>query len=175
MIHDTSLFWDVTYLQNSRCIPCPQYSITINPPSPAPTPSLVSDLSDLPTGPIRKISAGGYITAALTRSNDLYLWGGRAGQAPPLIGLSGEPTPFDLNGADVLDIAVGNDHILALSTEGRVYVVGSGSNGQLGLGACKEAKEWTEVEIPLGEGQRIVSVWAGYKTSFALLENENVT
>lgn len=75
----------------------------------------------------------------------------------------------------MLDVAVGNDHILGLSTDHKLYVAGKGSNGQLGLGDCREVRQWTEVMLPLREGQRAVSVWAGYKNSFLLVENGNVT
>ena len=129
---------------------------------------MVEDLSDLPTGPIRKISSGGYVTAALTSGNDLYLWGGRAGQPKLLDQLSGTPEPVDLDGHDVLDVAVGFDHILALTTDHRLYVVGANRNGQLGLDV-DELCDWREVILPL-DGRQIVSVHAGYKNSFLLIE-----
>jgi alpha-tubulin suppressor-like RCC1 family protein len=109
------------------------------------------------------------VTAALTSGNDLYLWGGCAGKSKILDQLSGMPEPVDLDGQDVLDVAVGADHILALTTEHRLYVVGANRNGQLGLDV-KELSEWGEVALPLG-GKQIVSVHAGYKNSFLLLED----
>ena len=136
--------------------------------SPAQLPCVVEDLSDLPTGPIRKISSGGYITAALTSGNDLYLWGGRPGQPKLLDQLSETPEPVDLDGQDVLDIAVGFDHMLALTTEHKLYVVGANRNGQLGLDV-NESSVWMEMTLPL-EGKQIVSVHAGYKNSFLLIE-----
>ncbi|KAE9375386.1 RCC1/BLIP-II [Stipitochalara longipes BDJ] len=138
--------------------------------SPAQLPYMVEDLSDLPTGPIRKISSGGYVTAALTAGNDLYVWGGRPGQPKVLAQLSETPEPVDLDGKDVLDVAVGVDHILALTTEHKLYVVGANKNGQLGLNV-DELSEWKEVALPLDEKQLIVSVHAGYKNSFMLIEN----
>jgi alpha-tubulin suppressor-like RCC1 family protein len=139
--------------------------------SPASTPCLVEDLSDLPTGPIRKVSAGGYVAAALTTGNDLYLWGGRTGQPKILECLTGEPTPFDLDGDDVLDVSVGDNHALALSTNHKIFVAGSGSNGQLGTEDREKIEEWTEVVFPLKDNQRAISVHAGYKNSFVLVEN----
>ena len=137
--------------------------------SPAHLPSIVEDLSDLPAGPIRKISSGGYVTAALTSGNDLYLWGGRPRQTKMLGQLSGTPEPVDLDGQDFLDIAVGADHILALTTEYKLYVIGANRNGQLGLD-MEDLCEWREVSLPL-DGKRIVSIHAGYKNSFLLVEN----
>jgi alpha-tubulin suppressor-like RCC1 family protein len=132
-------------------------------------PCIIEDLLDLPTGPIRKISSGGYVTAALTSGNDLYVWGGRAGQPTLLDQLSGTPEPVDLDGQDVLDIAVGADHILALTMERRLYVVGANKNGQLGLDV-NELSKWREVTLPL-EGRQIVSIHVGYKNSFLLVKN----
>jgi alpha-tubulin suppressor-like RCC1 family protein len=121
-------------------------------------------------GPIRKISSGGYATAALTSGNDLYFWGGRPGQPKPLEQLSGTPEPMDLNGQDVLDVAVGSNHMIALTTEQKLYVVGANGNGQLGLNV-EELSEWSEVSLPLKTKQRIVSIHAGYKNSFVLVED----
>jgi alpha-tubulin suppressor-like RCC1 family protein len=108
------------------------------------------------------------VTAALTSGNDLYVWGGRAGQ-PTLHQLSGTPEPVDLDGQDVLDIAVGADHILALTMERKLYVVGANKNGQLGLDV-NELSKWREVTLPL-EGRQIVSIHVGYKNSFLLVKN----
>jgi alpha-tubulin suppressor-like RCC1 family protein len=137
--------------------------------SPATIPFPVEDLSNLPTGPIRKICSGGYITAALTKGDDLYIWGGRPGERAILEGLSGVPMPVDIAGEDVSDVGVGMNHIMVLTTENKVFVIGNGENGQLGLDV-KKLDEWTEIHLPLVEGQRVVSVCAGYKNSFVLVE-----
>lgn len=142
----------------------------LTPSSPATTPHLVPDLTELPTGPITKISSGGYITGALTSGHDLYIWGGRAGQDELFPWLSGEPTPVELD-VDVQDFAVGNDHLIVLSTTGKLFVVGQGGSGQLGLGKCMKKEEWMEVVLPLKENQQVVSVHAGYKTSFIVIDD----
>ena len=81
------------------------------------------------------------------------------------------PTPVDLEGLDFLDVGVGDGHILALSTDGRLFVVGAGGNGQLGLGKNTEAVAgWQEVILPLKDGQKISKVYAGYKNSFLVVE-----
>lgn len=137
---------------------------------PAQVPSLVEDLVELPGGSIRKISSGGYVTAALTDDNDLYIWGGRAGQKAILEGLEGSPTPVDVEDEDVWDVSVGVNHIIAVTLDRKLFVVGEGANGQLGLDV-KNLNEWKEVKLTLGEGQRIMSVHAGYKSSFVLVQN----
>jgi alpha-tubulin suppressor-like RCC1 family protein len=106
----------------------------------------------------------------LTSGNDLYVWGGRPGQAKLLEQLSGTPEPVDLDGQDVVDVAVGANHMIALTTGHKLYVVGANGNGQLGLD-MEEQSEWREVSLPLGEKQHIVNVYAGYKNSFVLVED----
>lgn len=76
---------------------------------------------------------------------------------------------MDLEECDVRDVSVGMNHVLALSVEGKLFVAGEGDNGQLGVDG--ESEEWREVRLPLGEGMRIRSVWAGYKNSFVVVEN----
>ncbi|PVH89350.1 RCC1/BLIP-II [Cadophora sp. DSE1049] len=137
---------------------------------PAHVPSNVEDLAELPGGGIRKISSGGYVTVALTDDNDLYVWGGRAGQKAILEGLEGSPVPVDLDGEDVWDVSVGMNHILVVTMDRKLFVVGDGGNGQLGS-EVKESEDWQGVKLPLKEGQRIMSVHAGYKNSFVLVEN----
>ncbi|KAL2071407.1 hypothetical protein VTL71DRAFT_12642 [Oculimacula yallundae] len=135
---------------------------------PANMPCIVDDLAELPGGEIRKVSSGGYVTAALTEDNDLYVWGGRAGQKAVLDGLGGSPMPTDLDGDDVWDVAVGMNHILAVTMDRRLFVVGDNGNGQLGLDV-QELDSWVEVKLPLKEGNHIVGVHAGYKNSFVLV------
>lgn len=110
------------------------------------------------------------MTAALTEGNDLYVWGGRPGQTKLLEDLSGAPTPVDLDGQDVHDVAVSMNHMIALTTEGKLFVVGDGSNGQLGLDV-KELASWREISLPLKDNQRSVSIHTGYKNSLVLVEN----
>ncbi len=112
------------------------------------------------------------MTAALTAGNDLYIWGGRPGQQKILSELSGRPVPVDLDGEDVQDIAIGFEHMLAITVTNRLFVIGSGSNGQLGLGV-KQLKAWEEVTLPLKENQQIVKVYAGYKSSFLIIEEKS--
>lgn len=130
-------------------------------------------LDDLPTGPIVKIAAGGYTLAALTEEGDLYCWGSRPGQRPLFEDLSNVPIPVDLGvEADVKDVALGDHHIIVLTTDGRVLVGGSNKNGQLGLGgeagdADSWVDDWQRVgNISQDHQREIVGVAAGPRTSF---------
>jgi len=82
----------------------------------------------------------------------------------------GSPTPLDLNGEDILDVTIGFNHIAVLTAEGNVFVVGEGSNGQLGLDV-KRTEIWEQLLVPLKEGQKITGVYAGYKNTFLLIKN----
>jgi alpha-tubulin suppressor-like RCC1 family protein len=131
----------------------------------------VEELSELPDDTkTEKIASGGYVTAALTSANDVYLWG--RPDHPELLSeqLTGSPTPLDLDGQDFLDVAVGANHMVVLTTERKVFVVGAGGNGQLGSDE-KQLNDWKEVCLPLIPGQRVAKVYAGYKNSFIIVED----
>lgn len=138
---------------------------------PADQPALVTALQDLPTGPIVKIAAGGYMLAALTSGNDLYLWGGHPGRKAILPDVSDEPMPIDIDGRDVADVAVGDSHLVVLMIDGDIFVIGDNTNGQLGLPA-KSVDTWTRVELDLKDDRRAVGVVAGPKNSFITVQNK---
>lgn len=84
--------------------------------------------------------------------------------------LEAYPTPVDVDGTDWKDVAVGYDHVVALSTSGDVWVIGEGENGQLGLHEdIKTLKEWKRVDLNLG-GMKVSKVFAGYRNSFLIVE-----
>jgi alpha-tubulin suppressor-like RCC1 family protein len=135
-------------------------------------------LADLPTGPIIKLAAGGYILAALTQGNDLYCWG-HAGRSPVVADLfsgsedvdTDRPSPVEIaGGKDIADIAVGDAHLVALTSDGEVYVIGDNGNGQLGLPGVTSVKAWTKVSLDISNGakQSITGVVAGPRNSFLI-------
>lgn len=138
--------------------------------SPAETPGLVTALQDLPTGPIAKIAAGGYVLAALTTGDDLYVWGGHPGRKAVLADLTEEPAPVVVGDElDVADMAAGDGHLIVLTTDGKVFVVGDNGNGQLGL-PVELADSWRPVELNLAEGRKVVGVAAGPRNSFIIVK-----
>lgn len=141
--------------------------------------------------PIRKVAARGWMTAALSRDHELYVWGGRAeerakigplrmrdGEEVALVdvglssaavidggcrGIEGVDRVADLEVGEedereveeeegILDVAVGESHIIVLTTTGRVSAVGEGKWGQLGTGRRKFEREWVHVHVPLSAG-----------------------
>ncbi|GAW25373.1 putative serine threonine-protein kinase nek9 [Rosellinia necatrix] len=145
--------------------------ITIS--SPAERPSLVEDLEDLPSGKIKKIAAGGYTVFALTDGHDLYAWGGHPARRPIPETLSGSPSPLDVEENDIVDCAVGEAHMIVLTTKGDVYVAGDNTNGQLGLSLEKTAN-WRKVPMP-PRGEDIIGVKAGQRSSFIVTKSSHLS
>ena len=98
------------------------------------------------TDPVTDVVCGGLHTLALTSSRRVFSWGrGEGGQlGTSLEGMvrGGEhdifqllPTPvLDLDGLDVVQIAAGDAHSVALDASGNVWTWGFSSSGQLGHG-----------------------------------------
>ncbi|APA16201.1 hypothetical protein SS1G_10387 [Sclerotinia sclerotiorum 1980 UF-70] len=165
----------------------------------ASVPTQLSSLSSLPTGPIKKLSSSGPLTAALTTGHDLYIWGrtnipsiipelsfpppsSSSPQSPsssPSPSNDYDPIPLDIHGADILDFSIGENHMLVLTTEGELYVIGENGNGQLGLGEGEKGRceEWRLVDLCFGKGsrKRCVGVRAGYKCSFVFVEDAGIS
>lgn len=52
----------------------------------------------------------------------------------------------------ILDVGVGESHILILTTKGKIFAVGEGKWGQLGTGKRNFENEWVEVQLPVTDG-----------------------
>lgn len=153
--------------------------------SPADRPGQVTCLNDLPTGPIVKIAAGGYVLAALTRGHDLYCWGGYPGRKPVLEDLTSDPAPIvvvlegvpptDMDDVDILDVGVGEAHMVVLTAAGHVCGIGSNANGQLGMDPNSRpavTSSWARIDLPLLAQERVVGVTAGPRCSFVLVDKQ---
>lgn len=140
--------------------------------APAERPGLLEALAGVPVG---KVVAGGWLSAALSRDGDVYVWGmrGPGGEDVPEVLVAGEGEEarlVEVDGeGDVKDVGVGAGHVVVVAGEGRVFAVGENGNGQLGLGESAPGfvKEWREVEEL--RGKNVVRVVCGAKTSFALV------
>ncbi|PQE07735.1 serine threonine- kinase nek9 protein [Rutstroemia sp. NJR-2017a BVV2] len=157
------------------------------PSSPSSTPSPIP-ASSLPETQIVKLSSNGPLTGLLTSTRDLYIWGSNPHPFIPELNPSSPsyidpdeenpfaPVPIDIEGKDVADVAIGENHVLVLTTDGMVYGIGEGGNGQLGLRDERgRYEEWRALDVGFrkeGEcGKRCVGVGAGYKCSFVLVED----
>ena len=157
----------------------------LTPVTPSGTPHVVDFLGGIP---IRKILTGGWISGALSTSNDLYLWGGRPGEdqriaaLPDLVhhrdGANEEMVKLvDVDGQerDVLDAGIGAGHVIALTDDGRVWAAGRNQNGQLGVvgrGKKDFNERWVEVELCLEEKAMVERIDCGPWSSFLLIRTE---
>ncbi|KAL8711411.1 MAG: hypothetical protein Q9225_007117 [Loekoesia sp. 1 TL-2023] len=156
---------------------------------PASHAGLVSALDGIP---IRKVVAGSWMVAALSCEKDLYVWGHMLPQTPikeDHAGLSkllnasvngdGEREEVHLvdiaDGVDIEDVAVGDEHIIVLTTEGEVWGFGSNEYGQLGLGKDIKGTEgkWVRMDVSSHEG-RVVEMKAGPLTTFFVVITKDV-
>ena len=77
---------------------------------------------------------------------------------------------------DIYDIAIGDAHLLALTTEGELFAIGDNTNGQLGLPEVKGSTDiWTKVHIDgVDPGQAsIKGIVAGPKSSFVIVRRND--
>ncbi|KAI4719798.1 RCC1/BLIP-II protein [Aureobasidium sp. EXF-10727] len=147
----------------------------------AKSPGLVESLAGIQ---IKKVASDGWMTAALSQDGAVYLFGtGTPGTQNSLSCLA----ELDSTGAalvdieekgeplDLLDVAVGDGHVLLLTQEGRVFAAGDNRNGQLGLGpkASSYIKDWREVIVP--DQRRCAAIFAGPKSSFFQIAESRAT
>lgn len=145
--------------------------------TPAREPGLVEALQGLQ---ITKIASEGLLSAALSRENVLYLWGvGRPGVHQQIRSLrkapEGEVVLVEIKDdssdkrLDVLDVAVGDGHVLGVAGN-RLFGAGENGRGQLGIkqmpmtleSGAHFVEDWTQVET-FGDVQ---AVTCGPETSF---------
>jgi regulator of chromosome condensation len=83
--------------------------------------------------------------------------------------LNSIPNYVEVDGEkDVQDIAIGESHAIALTTDGCIYVVGDNTNGQIGLGKGEKdfIESWHKIDFIPHPGWGIVAVKAGPRSSF---------
>jgi alpha-tubulin suppressor-like RCC1 family protein len=126
----------------------------------------------LPSGvTVRAIAAGCQYSLALTTDGQLLAWGanskgqlgtGRAG------GNAVRPVPTRLpSGVKVRAVAAGQDHVLALSTTGKMYAWGGNDTAQLGNGTSGKPGP-SPTPVPLMAGTRVTAVAAGQGDSMVV-------
>lgn len=134
---------------------------------------------------VLQIKAGIRHSIALTQDGNVYAWGcnhrGRLGlgknykteqqlDKPTLMMKS------SFHNKEIIQIATGDAHSLALTKKGDVYAWGSNSNGQLGLG-IDDNKTYDKphfVNSKLFSGERVIKISAGARHSLALTETGKV-
>ena len=129
------------------------------------SPVKVSGLRD-----IVKVQAGNRYNLALDRNGFVWMWGynnsGQFGDEEESYNL--KPTLVGgFSGAKIKDIAAGDFHSLALSTEGKVFAWGANDYGQIGDGTLNS--KYSPIEIPGLYG--VKSVVAEGNTSSCIKED----
>lgn len=129
---------------------------------------------------IVKIIGGSSHSVALTANGDVWMWGSN-GYGQHGIGAADDdrhPTPAKVAAlADIVDIANGRDHLLALKADGTVVSCGLGSSGQLGYGenALLDEDRTAPVDVMKDAATKlsgVVAVFANGNSSYALLANK---
>jgi len=115
------------------------------------------------------ISAGDYFSLALKSDGTVWAWGGNSiGQLGS--GTSSLPYNFAIQVkglTDVIAIATGSSHSLALKSDGTVWAWGGNSNCQLG----NENKEGSSIPIQVSGLTNVVGIAAGGRQSLAFVES----
>ena len=100
------------------------------------------------TGPVTAVAAGNGISAAVTKSGDLFLWGrntfGQLGPSQTDRALSNTlPTMAALpKGADVIAVAAGNRHVVVALRDGRLIIFGLDAAGRPSEGTIGLQPSW---------------------------------
>jgi Regulator of chromosome condensation (RCC1) repeat len=108
----------------------------------------------------------------VTTSGYLYSWGELTfalGRRPEIEEDIYKPMVVNLSGQKVINLACGDNHVLALTSNCQVYSWGSNEYGQLGHGDCE-----SRVDPKLIELSPIVRISAGSDFSFALVKKDKV-
>ncbi|GFH47488.1 hypothetical protein CTEN210_03963 [Chaetoceros tenuissimus] len=109
-----------------------------------------------------KVHGGQSHAAALTESNELFVWGMGTYHMPELV--------TSLLDTKIVDFSCGHEYTIVLDDQGQLYSFGKGKTGVLGLASEKFAAEPMLVEGLLGK--KVVKVSAGSKHVACLVEEE---
>jgi len=131
------------------------------------TPVQVSNLTD-----VVAIAAGNYHSLALKSDGTVWAWGqNNYGQLGDGTMNNERRTPVQVsNLTDVVAIAAGDNHSLALKSDGTVWAWGRNDFGQLGDGTSSNRSTPVQVSNLTG----VVAIAAGYYHSLALKSNGTV-
>jgi alpha-tubulin suppressor-like RCC1 family protein len=134
----------------------------------SPTPQAVPNVS---TFSIRQIATGAYLSAVLGTDGSVWVWGwngyGQVGDGVKAVDRTAPGLTVNA-GSGITQIAVGTDHVLAVTSSGTLEGWGSNDQGELGLGTVSN-QVLTPTAIP-----SISSVTAAYAGNFfsLVLHNE---
>ncbi|KAK7373500.1 hypothetical protein VNO80_06910 [Phaseolus coccineus] len=133
--------------------------------------SIPSRVKELPY-PVAAASCGGFFTMVLTEDGQLWNWGANSnyelGRGDKTGGWKPRPVP-SLENVEIIQIASGGYHSLALTGDGKVLSWGHGGQGQLGHGSVQNQKIPEVVEALSQE--HIIYITCGGSSSAAVTDN----
>lgn len=141
------------------------------------TPGLVENLpTDVENHKIVQLAATDNLSAVLYENGDVYAWGTfRCSEG--LLGFSEttkfQKTPQKMDLKDIVQLAAGKDHILALDASGAVYGWGDGQQYQLGRKIMERTRLQSLKPLPVAL-KNIKYIAAGDYHSFAIDAQGNV-
>jgi alpha-tubulin suppressor-like RCC1 family protein len=133
--------------------------------------------ADLPTGTqVTAIAAGATDSLAVTSDGRVLAWGyngsGQLGNGSTTS--SPVPVPVDLPpGMQVTAVAAGDDHTVAVTSDGRALAWGYNAWGQLGDGSTADSLVPVPMELP--PGTQVTAVAAGQNHSLVLTDPWSLT
>ncbi|MBQ4088094.1 MAG: fibronectin type III domain-containing protein [Clostridia bacterium] len=123
-------------------------------------------------GQTKAVAAGYDSSYAVDENGKLYAWGnnysGQLGIGSEALMVENPTVVSKLE--NVLSVAAGAEHALALTADGNVYAWGDNRYGQLGCGSAENMIS-EPVQIPALSGKGAVSICAGKYTSYAVCAN----
>ncbi|KAE9014761.1 hypothetical protein PR003_g14648 [Phytophthora rubi] len=129
-------------------------------------------LLELPEGErVKKMVCSTALTLLLTESGKLFTLGansyGQCGVGEESVSVQ-PPTHVDIDGDEIVDIAAGYQHGLAVTKNGTVFTWGKGERGQLGFGTGNADAPQELIAL---KGKKIAQVGAGFNHSCAVSED----
>ncbi|RLN71609.1 hypothetical protein BBJ28_00007494 [Nothophytophthora sp. Chile5] len=127
---------------------------------------------ELPEGErVKKMVCSTALTFLLTESGKMFTLGAN-GYGQCGIGAEGvsvvPPTRVDIDGDEIVDIAAGYQHGVALTADGTVFTWGKGERGQLGFGTGNTDAPQELIAL---KDKKVASVSAGFNHSCAVTED----
>jgi len=129
-----------------------------------------------PGSTVAAVRAGCYSSVAVTSTGRVLTWGAAVyGQLG-----DGSTTPVDVPvraglpaGARVTSVRAGCDHVLALTSTGRIYAWGYNADGEVGNGTTSFGQD-TPVRVHMPAGSRVTAISAGCYHSLAVTSTGRV-
>ncbi len=119
---------------------------------------------------IRDINGFGSFTVGVSNDNELYIWGNKS---DPITNVKYDVLPDGVDADKIAFAAAGTDHIIAITTDGRVVGWGSNSNGQ--YGDVKEGDPYIAMPEVLKNGKinasDVQDLICGYQCSAIIMKD----